>query len=62
MGMVIYGYCLAVLTPLALLWWALLLICDRVREQDERKPRQMVKKEPLVTCGDTHEGRTEDAA
>ncbi len=62
MGMIVYGYCLAVLTPLALLWWALLLICDRVRELDEPAPGQMVKKEPPVTCGDTHEGRTEDAA
>ncbi len=62
MGMVIYGYCLAVLTPLALLWWALLLICDRVREQDEREPRQEVKKIPPVTCERTHEGRTEKAA
>ncbi len=62
MGMVIYGYCLAVLTPLALLWWALLLICDRLREQDEREPRQEVKKIPPVTCGARHEGRTEKAA
>ncbi len=42
--------------------WGLLALTDWVRGLDEPARRQMVKKEPPVTCGARHEGRTEKAA
>ncbi len=42
--------------------WGLLVLTDWVRGLEEPAPRQMVKKEPPVTCGARHEGRTEKAA
>ncbi len=58
----IVGAILLSLSAVVFPGWGLLARTDWVRGLNEPAPGQMGKKEPLVTCGDTHEGRTEDAA
>ncbi len=58
----IVGAILLSLSAVVFPGWGLLALTDWARGLEEPARRQMVKKEPPVTCGDTHEGRTEDAA